>query len=209
MLGCASIDILDSLAEAVAKKHTHTKSQNPTRELVNDTIINVSQLLHNEKTGSTRTFQLQLDSFDLDDDLPAIDISGEIRLLRTSESIIATGKIRGIAMVECVRCLNIYEQPFETEIEQEYRLQLDIIDQAMAGEIEPDPYQEIGEIDEFNQIDLAEPIRQFAILALPMRPVCGPDCPGPAIDTTDDDGVDPRLSALEELLEDQPEGFEQ
>jgi uncharacterized metal-binding protein YceD (DUF177 family) len=61
---------------------------------------------------------------------------------------------------------------------------------------------EIGEIDEANEIDMAEPIRQFAILSLPMRPFCGDDCPGPDIEDEVGPEIDHRLAALAELLDD-------
>lgn len=208
-MGCASYDVVNSLVEVMTKKHSSSRSQAPVRDLVNDTVINVSQLLHQETVGETRRYRIQLDWFVLDNDLMARDITGEIKLLRVGEGIMVIGTIRGLALMECVRCLNSYEQPFEAEIEQEYRSMFDIIDQSLSGEIDPDPNQEIGEIDEFNQIDLSEQLRQFIILALPIQPVCGPDCPGPPIDTTPEDRLDPRFAALQELLDDQSQGIDE
>ena len=37
----------------------------------------------------------------------------------------------------------------------------------------------ISRIDENHELDLREPLRQEILVALPMRPDCGPDCPGP------------------------------
>jgi uncharacterized protein len=56
-------------------------------------------------------------------------------------------------------------------------------------------------ITEHHEVDLAEPMRQELIVALPMVAVCGPECPGPEVTSVGDDGeVDERLAALERLL---------
>lgn len=55
------------------------------------------------------------------------------------------------------------------------------------------------------QIDLREPLRQEILVALPMRPDCGPECPGPdvlEVGAEDDGVVDARLAALASLLGD-------
>ena len=46
-------------------------------------------------------------------------------------------------------------------------------------ESENEGIDERPEISENHELDFSEPMRQEIIVALPMRPVCGPDCPGP------------------------------
>lgn len=173
----------------------------PVRDLVNDTVVNVSRLLQ-ETTGATRSYRISLDWFALDTDLMARDIAGTLTLMRLAEGIMLSGSIQGTALVECVRCLEIYEQPFETEIEQEYRSIFDVAMLTVSDDDESDFVNEIGEIDEANELDMAEPIRQFAILSLPMRPNCGEDCPGPDIELESSSEIDHRLAPLAELLDD-------
>ncbi len=173
----------------------------PVRDLENDTVVNVAQLLQ-ETTGATRRFRLSLDWFALDTDLMARDVSGTLTLMRLANGVMLSGEIQGIALIECVRCLEIYEQPFVGELEQEYRYMLDLAMAAVDDDEDGDLAGEMGEIDDVNEIDLAEPIRQFAILALPMRPNCGDDCPGPEIEEDDAPEVDHRLAPLAELLDD-------
>lgn len=174
----------------------------PVRDLENDTVVNVSRLLQ-ETTGATRSYRISLDWFALDTDLMARDVTGTLTLMRLADGILLRGTISGAAFVECVRCLEIYEQPFEAELEQEYRSTFDV---AMAtvddDEDESDIVGEVGEIDEANEIDMAEPIRQFAILSLPMRPYCGEDCPGPDIELESGPEIDHRMAPLAELLDD-------
>ena len=172
----------------------------PIRDLENDTVVNVSRLLQ-EATGATRSFRLSLDWFALDTDLMARDIHGTLKLMRLADGLLLSGTISGIALIECVRCLEIYEQPFTTELEQEYRLLMDLAMQVGEDAEAEDLISELGEIDEANEIDTAEPIRQFAILSLPMRPNCGDDCPGPDIEVEEGPEIDHRLAALATLLD--------
>jgi len=185
----------------VKRRKPDRRDHVPVRDLENDTVVNVSRLLQ-ETTGATRSFRLSLDWFALDTDLMARDITGEMTLMRLVDGILLRGKISGIGLIECVRCLEIYEQPFEVEVEQEYRSIFDVAMSSVSDEEDAEPVSEIGEIDEANELDMAEPIRQFAILSLPMRPDCGEDCPGPDIELESESEIDHRMAPLAELLDD-------
>jgi uncharacterized protein len=176
----------------------------PARDLENDTRVNVARLLQ-ETSGASRDYRLKLDWFALDADLMARDVHGNLRLMRVADGIMLSGAIEGIALIECVRCLEIYEQPFATEVEQEYRPMWEVSHLHVEREPETDVDGEVGEIDEANEIDLAEPIRQFIILSLPMRPDCGPDCPGTGIEEEAEPEGDRRLAVLAELLDEHAE----
>ena len=71
---------------------------------------------------------------------------------------------------------------------------------AIDSELED--MDERPEITENHELDFSEPVRQEIILAFPMRPVCGPDCPGPPAfaNDDDDDGLDGQFAALASLL---------
>lgn len=166
--------------------------------LENDTIVNVAQLLK-EQVGAYRIYELSLEWFALDVDLMASNIRGQVRLTRIATGILATGEVEGIGLVECVRCLEIYEQPFHATFDQEFRPMIDIRTGTPVDP--PDPLEDIGGIDEAHELDLAEPLRQEALLELPMRPVCGDDCPGPEVPEEDEEAIDARLGALAELLD--------
>lgn len=189
-------------------KHPNRGTAPPIRQLENDTIVNVSKLLQ-EGVGAVRYFDLTLDWFALDSDLMSRDITGRLRLMRINEGLLLTGTVEGIAMVECVRCLEIYDQPFRAELEQEYRPMLDLSMRRFTVSEESaeldDALDDIAEIDETHELDLAEPLRQFAILALPIKPICGDDCPGLEVEDPDEGVGDHRLSVLGELLDESPE----
>lgn len=169
-------------------------------QLQNDTRINVAQLMKDD-LGAARKYTASLNWFSLDDDLMAKDVQADIRLTRIIDGILATGNVRGIALVECVRCLEIYEQPFAASFDQEYRPTIDVRSGLLVEQ--PDPDEELGTIDEAHELDLSEPMRQVAILDLPIRPVCGDDCEGIREFAVErDDAIDRRLSALSQLLDD-------
>ncbi|HWV34968.1 MAG TPA: DUF177 domain-containing protein [Thermomicrobiales bacterium] len=179
-------------------------------DLVNDTGLNVASLLM-ENVGGTRELTITLTSFPLDDDLVASDVLGTIRLTRIQSGILATGKLSGHVELECARCLNLYDQSFNTRLAEQFRQTVDV--QSGAGitpsrgepdDAEDDDDEPGFEINDSHEIDLTELLRQNILLALPMRPNCGDICPGPpAIDNGPESEIDSRFAALQDLLEDE------
>ncbi|MBA3449927.1 MAG: DUF177 domain-containing protein [Chloroflexia bacterium] len=175
----------------------------PQRELRNDTAVNVVGLLKSE-TGATRSFRLELDRFVVDEETIARDIRGEVRLTRLRDGIMASVAAIGIVPSTCVRCLRDYDQPFTVSFDEEYQQTVDVRTGAdLDGEAALDDL--VSRIDENHELDLREPLRQEILVALPMRPDCGEDCPGPDVleAGADDEVVDERLAALASLLGDE------
>ncbi len=160
-----------------------------------ETVFNVAQLLK-EPTGESREYQFQLEWFALDRDMVARDVEVDVRLIRLADTILAIGEMSGIALIECVRCLEIYDQPFEGAFEQDYQ-QAVRYHSGLTGFEDED----ILPINELHEIDVAEPLRQGIILALPMQPICSPDCPGLLEQDDEDTAGDHRLAILASLLE--------
>jgi uncharacterized protein len=153
-------------------------------DLVNDTVINVAALLR-ELTGATRAYRFRLDRFRLDDDLDAVDVRGTVRLTRLSDAIMVSVKAKANVQLECQRCLNQFMQPVEVVFEEQFRAAYDVRSGA-AVESEIEGLDERPEVTENHELDFSDPMRQEIIVALPMRPVCGEDCPGPPEFGTDD-----------------------
>jgi uncharacterized protein len=181
------------------------------RELVNDTTVNVASLLQ-EAVGSARTLHIRLDSFALDDDLFANDLEAEVRLTRLSRQVLADGAVSANVALECVRCLTTFEQTVETDFSEQFRQShdvrsgIDISDHRDGGDEEADDDEEAFVIDEGHELDLAEAFRQNLLLALPMVPICGDDCPGPPArsdeDTTNEERREGQFDVLSRLLDD-------
>lgn len=173
-------------------------------QIYNDTVLNVAQLLK-ENVGGKRTFVVSLDSLSLDESITARDVSAQLKLTRISGGILVTGWLAGTARVECVRCLEEFDTEFGGEMDAEFRPTIDI---ASGVPVDPDGDDESFDIDDNHQLDLAEMLRQVAILTLPIRPVCGDDCPGYTSEfrggdePSADEAGDERLAVLEQLLDD-------
>jgi uncharacterized protein len=176
------------------------------RELRNETAINVAGLLKSQ-TGDTRSYHLRLDAFEADGETIAREIEGNVRLTRLGDGVMASLQATGMAPLTCVRCLREYDQPFTVDFDEEYRQTVDVRTGIDLGTDLGDE-EATSRIDENHELDLREPLRQEILVALPMRPDCGPDCPGPDVlesgepDDASDEVVDERLAALASLLED-------
>jgi uncharacterized protein len=184
--------------------------------LRNESGLNVATLLQ-EDVGSTRTVDIDLDSFPLDDDLVARNVDARVRLTRLRHHILADGELRAEIELECVRCLTEFDYQAETAFSEQFRQLHDVrsgADLSDNRELEGDETEDTTDedafvIDEHHELDLAEALRQNLVLAIPMTPVCGDDCPGPPIvDRGDDDETEQsggRFGALASLLDDEPD----
>jgi uncharacterized protein len=176
-------------------------------QLVNDTVLNVAQLLK-EHVGSTRRLEVTLAELPLDDSIVARDVSASVKLTRIADGILVTGAISGRATLECVRCLNEFDADYRGDIEAQFRPTVDIVS---GVPVESEDDDEAFVIDDGHQLDLTELLRQVSILALPIRPVCGDECPGfeseyrGTDEAPSEDMGDERLSVLAELLDDSRE----
>ena len=133
--------------------------------------INVAQQLKSP-IGSTRNFRLS-ETINIDgNDYP---VEGEVKLMRTQRSILVEGTLHTDLELTCSRCLDLFSCPLTLNIEEEFFPTLDI----SSGSRLPLP-DEPGSftIDENNILDLSEAIRQYALLAIPMKPLCATDCAG-------------------------------
>ena len=133
--------------------------------------INVSQLLK-ESTGAKRNYQVA-DIVDGADSAGMVE--GEVRLLRTNRGILARGTLNTEVKVTCSRCLSSFRCPIALNIEEEYFPTTDVVSGAPLSLPEEPSY---FTIDEHHVLDLSEAIRQYALLAIPMKPLCRRDCAG-------------------------------
>ena len=135
-------------------------------------IIDVSQQLK-EPVGSTRHYRIHETSDCLDgEELP---IQGEISLLRTDRSILMTGLVSTRIKAMCSRCLGDFDQPLTLNLEDEF---LPVVDLATGASLPGLGEDGAFAINENQEIDLGEVVRQYALLALPMKPLCRKDCAG-------------------------------
>ena len=135
--------------------------------------INVSQLLR-ESIGSIREYQLD-EVVDSTGDGKDGRIQGNCSLLRTQRSILAKCVLKTEVELTCSRCLSPFRYPLTLKFEEEYLPTVD----AVSGAPIPLP-EEAGvfTIDEQHILDLTEAVRQYTLLAVPMKPLCQEECAG-------------------------------
>jgi uncharacterized protein len=135
--------------------------------------INVSQLLK-ELIGSSRKYKVD-EMIDIAGDGHESPVSGDIGLLRTQRGVLVRGELRTKLGLTCSRCLVTFDSPLNISFEEEYIQTIDV-----SSGLPLPPSGEPGSfiIDEHHVIDLSEAIRQYTLLAVPMKPLCRWDCAG-------------------------------
>jgi uncharacterized protein len=168
--------------------HEHTVRRekprhNPRQDKDGPLIFNVAQLLRDHE-GATREYDYEQDRLhlndELDEDIPesdATNISGHVRFMHVRHDVLAQGPGEADVVLNCVRCLNDFEQHIEYELEEVFRPSIDVITGLAVTPEEPEDEADL-KIDANHLIDLGEAIRQQILVSLPMQPLCGPDCPG-------------------------------
>jgi uncharacterized protein len=167
-------------------------------DLYNETGVNVVALLQ-EPIGSSRSYPLRLDAFPLDDGLTATDVTGTVKLTRLTDEIIARLRVSGSTELQCLRCLREYPESFAADFTEEFRIAHDV---RTGNGIATSDDDERFTINENHELDFGEALRQEIIVALPMRPTCGTDCPGPDVtEAGDNSPIDDRFASLAQLLD--------
>ena len=133
--------------------------------------VNVSQQLK-APIGSTRSYEINgVVDINGNDEI----VRGNIRLMRTNRGILVKGILETESELTCSRCLSTFRLPIKLDFEEEYFPTTDIASGLpLPVPDEPDHFT----IDEHNILDLTEAVRQYALLAIPMKPLCQQDCRG-------------------------------
>ncbi len=138
---------------------------------MNRYLINVATLLR-EPTGFRRNYTLEQIA---DNPEPDPNISGKVLLLRTDRGVLVMASVRIRKQLECSRCLAPFSYSLNLRIEEEYFPTINLA----SGLPEPPPEDKNAfTINENHIIDLGEAIRQYEVLAAPMKPLCRPKCAG-------------------------------
>ena len=135
--------------------------------------INVSQLLQ-EPIGSMRDHGVD-EAADIIGDGNRYKTRGDCHLLRTQRSVLVQCALNTEVELICNRCLRKFSHPLKIKFEEEFIPTIDITSGA------PLPLPEESSaftIDEHHNIDLEEAIRQYAVMAVPMKALCKEDCAG-------------------------------
>ncbi len=134
--------------------------------------LNVSQLLM-EPSGSSREYEI-------DDPLSRADVDiwirGVAELIRTNRSVWVSARLRSELDAECGRCLTPYSHPIRLRIEEEFVPTRSPHTGARVPP--PDDDGDYWLIDENHILDLTDAVREYALMAEPMKPLCRRECAG-------------------------------
>lgn len=132
--------------------------------------LNVAQFLK-EPIGAARTYEFR-DSITIPESRPAV-MAGSARLMRTDEGILVEAEAESRVAVTCSRCLAESSVPIRLSFVEEF---LPAIDMASGLPVDI-PAGSFG-IDKNHILDLSEALQQYALLEIPMKSLCKPDCKG-------------------------------
>jgi uncharacterized protein len=160
--------------------------------------LNVGFIAH-QTIGYSRDFPLEIPALQLSPDLRLKDVTGRARVTRTHQGLLLQVKMSARTSSECVRCLEPFEQPLEIDFTDLYAFS-------------PNSVSESGLLlPENSIIDLGPVVREEMLLAMPINPICRPDCKGLCLHCGEnqnlvtcnhlDEDIDPRLDALRALLD--------
>jgi uncharacterized protein len=148
--------------------------------------------------GTSLTLDVDTGPQDLTD-LKVNFIRGTLNITRVQGGVLVQGTLSSRLEQECVRCLEPFELSIDLKLEETFRLP--------GSNSQLDTPHQVGEN---GKLDLTPILREQGWLAIPMKPLCHPDCRGLcpqcganlnqeqcACERTH---VDPRLAALRELL---------
>lgn len=135
--------------------------------------------------------------------------TGSAEVWNVGDRLLVRAHVSGEAEMVCSRCLTQYPENLEISFEEEF------VEGTGEEDLDEPDDEETGRTVSFYQgdeLDLADPLRENILLALPMKPLCSPDCKGlcPSCGSNLNEGpcqcggetqaVDPRLAVLKDLL---------
>ena len=139
--------------------------------------FNLSQLLK-ESVGVQRVYSFS-DTFELIPESGADVINGDIIATRIDKGVWVSGKIETNVSVECCRCIEFCDRELAFDFSEEY---LQTVDMENNLELNQQDKLDIEEgkftLDGDHTLDLTETIRQYAIINIPINPLCRENCAG-------------------------------
>lgn len=167
--------------------------------------FNVSTLLQ-QPTGAIRQYDLDDERLDLDDGLMVAPVKGHLRLTRTLKGVLADADLHGPVELECGRCLTTLSQDIPFSFSEEF-YQTVVVHTGAHLERPEDP--DVFLIDGLHMLDLEPALREYALLNLPMLPLCKTDCLGLCAEcganlndgpcACEPDKIDDRFAALKQI----------
>ncbi|MDK1028959.1 MAG: DUF177 domain-containing protein [Anaerolineae bacterium] len=160
--------------------------------------LNLGFIVHQE-VGYKHEIPFEIEKYQISDDLEIRNFKGVAIISRTPQGLLVQGTFSGESTLECVRCLK----------ELKHNLSWELTDLFAFNE------KSVSESDlvmgEDAQIDLQPLLREYALLEIPINPICKNNCKGLCFECGQDlNAIDcghkniseeSSFSALKDLLE--------
>jgi uncharacterized protein len=127
--------------------------------------LNVGFIIH-EEVGYSYDFPFELERIRLGDDFEIRELTGDVNVGRTAQGLLFNGDFRAKTTLECARCLKLFERQLGWNLTELYAF-------SEKSTSDSDLI-----VPENAQVDLQPLIREYALLEVPINPVCRPDCRG-------------------------------
>ncbi len=102
-------------------------------------------------------------------------VKGKLNFTNTGTLLLVDGEIQTDVKLECGRCLIDFTMPVSAEVEEEFRLEK-VGDAFQALPLDEEDVE--SPLVHNNLFDVQELVRQDLLTALPIQPLCRPDCQG-------------------------------
>lgn len=120
----------------------------------------------NQTIGYSREFTFEFPKIDLKPDFALQKFSGVALVTRTPQGLLVQGKFNAWQESQCVRCLNDFVQPLDSDFSELYAFSpRSVADNGLI-------------LSEDANIDLESIIREYLLVEVPINPLCRPDCKG-------------------------------
>ncbi|MEX2228108.1 MAG: DUF177 domain-containing protein [Dehalococcoidia bacterium] len=136
-------------------------------------IINVSTLL-GEPLGSSRDYHSVCEQVSVLEPAFERTVSGDVHLIRTPRGVLVSARLDYEVDALCARCARPFTLPVTVAFDEEYVHREDPHATARGRIVDADDFV----VDEHRHLDLSEAVRQYEPSALPLVPLCRPDCRG-------------------------------
>ena len=127
--------------------------------------LNVGFIVHQE-VGYKHEFSFEYEQIQISDDLDLRRFEGLATIGRTPQGLIVQADFSADATLECVRCLNEFEQTLHWNLTELYAFNEKSVSESDLV------------LPEDAHIDLQPLIREYALLEFPINPICKPGCKG-------------------------------
>jgi len=127
--------------------------------------LNVGFIVHQE-VGYKHEFPFEFEQIQIADDLDLRQFEGVADIGRTPQGLIVQAKFSADTTLECVRCLNEFEQSLAWNFTELFAFNKKSVSESDLL------------LPEDAHIDLQPLVREYALLEIPLKPICKPDCLG-------------------------------